>query len=199
MKVTEVKIGNELLLETENGVLSFRYASLGSKEGLVVSNISESDQTIKVRIHSSCVFGEAFHVVECDCSDQLNHALESISNEGGVIIYLFEEGRGVGLQKKIEAIKLQKEKGINTVEAFKALGFQDDERNFELAVAVLNSLYYDREIELITNNPLKVQKVKEAGLKLSDVKNSVHVKNDAIKNYLIEKRDFLGHQIELEE
>src|SRR5580698_7583519 len=127
-----LEIGHGISLETENGIFSFRYASLNSREALIVANILEGENKIKVRIHSSCVFSESFHTIDCDCSDQLNDAIKSIGKEKGVIIYLFEEGRGVGLKKKIEAIRIQKELGLNTAEAFERLGFKSDERSFEL-------------------------------------------------------------------
>jgi len=197
MKQSDFEIGQGVSLETADGLFLFRYASLNSREALIVSNNLDAENKIKVRIHSSCVFSESFHTIDCDCSDQLNDAIKSIGKEKGVIIYLFDEGRGIGLKKKLEAIRIQKELELNTAEAFEKLGFKSDERSFELAIAILKSLYSEKEIELITNNPLKVDKLKEAGIKISSIVKSVHTKNATVKQYLLEKKTFLGHIIEL--
>lgn len=197
MKATNFEVGQEISLETEYGLFSFRYASLNSREALIVSNNPDKENKINVRIQSSCVFSETFHALSCDCSDQLIDSIKLIGKEKGVIIYLFDEGRGVGLKKKIEAIRIQNELGLNTAEAFEKLGFKSDERNFELAISILKNLYSGREIELITNNPLKVEKLRESGINISTIVYSVHSKNETIKNYLLEKKNVLGHIIEL--
>src|SRR6267154_85666 len=116
-----------------------------------------------VRIHSECFTGEVLGSLRCDCNDQLDLAMRAIASEGrGLVIYEHQEGRGIGLMAKLRAYALQDE-GLDTVEANRALGFEDDARDFGLSVAILRELGLDR-VRLLTNNPNKVRALIDGGL-----------------------------------
>lgn len=148
-----------------------------------------------VRIHSSCVFTESFHSELCDCKLQLSKSMELIGQEGrGVIIYSYEEGRGIGLDNKIKAMELERKKGIDTVEAFKQLHFDTDLRNHKDAVKALRELEISNTIRLITDNPHKIQKLKDAGFSVEreEIKYPI---SSRVKKYLRVKKEKLGYFI----
>ncbi len=127
----------------------------------------ELDETepVLVRVHSSCVTGDIFGVYRCDCGDQLHEAMRMVQKEGkGVIIYLNQEGRGIGLYNKMKAYKLQ-EQGRDTVEANVELGFKDDERDYGVGAGMLHALGI-RNLRLITNNPVKKAGLEGYGMKI---------------------------------
>ena len=136
-----------------------------NKDHLVIAfgNLS-SDQPVLARIHSQCITGESFFSMRCDCRFQLTESLEQITNNGsGVIFYLQQEGRGIGLSNKIRAYKLQDE-GMDTVEANHQLGFHEDERNYEIVVSMAEHLNI-KSINLMTNNPKKINALRKNGFK----------------------------------
>ena len=136
-----------------------------------------------VRIHSQCVTGDIFQSLKCDCGEQLNKSLDiMVANDEGIIIYLPQEGRDIGLTNKIRAYKLQ-EDGLDTVDANLTLGFRDDERSYDVAVAILKKLNF-KKINLISNNPNKVKKLKDEGLKVIDVIKLKIRPNKINKNYI---------------
>ena len=144
-----------------------------------------------VRLHSECLTGEVFGSKKCDCGSQLQRALEMISKKGGHLLYLRQEGRGIGLINKIKAYALQ-DKGMNTLEANLHLGFKGDEREYSSAVAVL-SLLNITKVNLITNNPLKLDYLTNAGI---DIVKRIPLIIPALpqnKDYLDIKRDLMGH------
>ena len=145
-----------------------------------------------VRIHSQCVTGDIFHSLKCDCGEQLNQSLDiMVKNEEGMIIYLPQEGRDIGLTNKIRAYKLQ-EDGLDTVDANLTLGFSDDERSYDVAVAILKKLNYSK-INLITNNPKKINKLNEEGLEIVNVIKLKIEPNEINKNYLNTKKIKSNH------
>ncbi len=150
------------------------------------------DEPVLVRVHSSCVTGDIFGSHRCDCGDQLHEAMRMISKEGqGVIIYLNQEGRGIGLYNKMKAYKLQEE-GRDTVEANVELGFKDDERDYGVGAGMLHSLGI-RNIRLITNNPVKKAGLEGYGMKIVE---TIHLEIPSNKHnqfYLETKRDKMGH------
>lgn len=149
---------------------------------------------ILVRMHSECLTGDVFHSLRCDCHDQLNASLDMIAKEeNGVIVYMRQEGRGIGLQNKIKAYKLQDE-GKDTVEANEALGFKPDLRDYGIGAQILLDLGV-RKIKLLTNNPKKVIGLKGYGLEIVERIPIEIPPNENNEKYLKTKRDKLGHLI----
>ena len=125
-----------------------------------------SEDAPLLRIHSQCFTGETLGSLRCDCGDQLAMALQAVADEGrGLVIYEYQEGRGIGLMAKLQAYELQ-DAGIDTVEANHALGFKADYRDFSLPAAILRNLRV-RQVRLLTNNPRKVHALADAGIELS--------------------------------
>ncbi len=154
------------------------------------NNYSNSIPT--VRIHSQCVTGDIFHSLKCDCGEQLNKSIDiMVENGEGILIYLPQEGRDIGLTNKIRAYKLQ-EDGLDTVDANLTLGFRDDERSYDVAVAILKKLNL-MKINLITNNPNKVKMLNKEGLQ---VLNTIKLKikpNLINREYLNTKKNKSNH------
>lgn len=148
-----------------------------------------------LRIHSECMTGDVFSSKKCDCGEQLHEAMKLIAAQNGVLIYLRQEGRGIGLINKIKAYQLQ-EKGLNTIEANTHLGFESDARQYEVAIEILKDLAIN-QIKLITNNPDKIIALEKAGFEvLERVAIQSHTNTDNY-NYLETKKLFMGHLIEL--
>ncbi len=146
------------------------------------------------RIHSECLTGDALFSVKCDCGPQLQAAMQAVQKEGrGVIVYLRQEGRGIGLINKIRAYRLQ-DQGLDTVEANVALGLPVDARDFTLAKQIYDYLNI-REVKLLTNNPEKIQTLKDSGINVVE-RIALHVgENVENERYLHTKADKLGHLI----
>ncbi len=146
------------------------------------------------RIHSECLTGDALFSVKCDCGPQLQAAMQAVQKEGrGVIVYLRQEGRGIGLINKIRAYRLQ-DQGLDTVEANVALGLPVDARDFTLAKQIYDYLNI-REVRLLTNNPEKIQTLKDSGINVIE-RIALHVgENVENERYLHTKADKLGHLI----
>ena len=164
---------------------------------LVMGNIhDESDPAPLVRMHSSCFTGDLISSLRCDCGDQLNQALAAIASEGrGVLVYLPQEGRGIGLAQKIRAYALQ-EKGLDTVEANHALGFKADMRDYGVGIQILKDLGL-RRIRLLTNNPKKTEAFNLRGfdLTVTDQVPLISKANEYNATYLATKRDKMGHSL----
>ncbi len=144
-----------------------------------------------VRLHSECLTGEAFHSSRCDCGAQLDEAMRRIADEGGAVVYLRQEGRGIGLFEKVRAYTLQ-DRGMDTLEANLALGHGADERRFGTAAAVLKAAGYTR-VRLLTNNPDKVDALERAGIEVVE-RLPLHVgQTDSNRFYLTTKFERMGH------
>jgi GTP cyclohydrolase II len=145
-----------------------------------------------VRVHSECFTGEVLHSLKCDCREQLDYALRAITAEaGGIVIYLRQEGRGIGLGNKIRAYALQEEHGADTVDANRLLGFEDDLRRYHVATAILAQLEIG-SVRLLTNNPLKVEALRAEGVEVERV--AMHIEpGEQNQGYLHTKRDRMGH------
>ena len=158
---------------------------------ITIGNIPKSDPVL-ARIHSQCITGESFFSLRCDCRFQLSESLKRISEKGsGIIFYLQQEGRGIGLSNKIRAYKLQDD-GFDTVEANHQLGFHEDERNYEIVSAMANHLKI-KSLDLMTNNPKKIDAIKKSGLKINKRIPIKSKSNDHNKSYLSTKAKKLGH------
>jgi len=154
-------------------------------------------EALPTRLHSECLTGDVMGSLRCDCRDQLEVALRKISTlERGVILYMRQEGRGIGLINKIKAYALQ-DRGLDTVEANLALGFRDDERDYAVAAHMLTSLNVS-SIRLMTNNPKKIHELEQLGIKVSDRIPHVIPANEWDRFYLETKATRSGHLIEFE-
>jgi GTP cyclohydrolase II len=152
---------------------------------------------VPARLHSECLTGDALGSLRCDCRDQLEVALCRLSTmPRGVLLYLRQEGRGIGLRNKIRAYQLQ-DRGLDTVEANRALGFRDDERDYQIAAHMLASLNID-SIQLMTNNPDKIAQLQRYGVKIAKRIPHVIAPNEFNRAYLLTKAVRSGHQIQFD-
>lgn len=175
-------------------LIPFRQKSNGLEHVALVKGEWKKDEPILVRVHSSCATGDIFGSYRCDCGPQLHKAMEMIENEGrGVIVYLNQEGRGIGLMNKMKAYKLQ-ENGMDTVEANLCLGFKADERDYGVGASILHELGVTK-MRLMSNNPLK--RVGLEGYGLTIVENvPVEIQpNKYNRFYLHTKKDRMGHEL----
>src|SRR5207244_1178499 len=153
-------------------------------------------EPVLVRMHSECLTGDVLHSAKCDCGPQLEYAMKQVAEAGkGVIAYMRQEGRGIGLLNKLKAYKLQQEEGLDTVEANKRLGFAPDLRHFGIGAQILHDLGV-RDIRLLTNNPRKVIGLEGYGLRIVErvpiqIPPGVHN-----RDYLQTKKDKLGHLLD---
>ena len=164
-----------------------------TKDHLVISlGDLTSKKPILARIHSQCITGESLFSLRCDCRFQLTEALKQIAeNDSGAIFYLQQEGRGIGLSNKIRAYKLQDE-GLDTVEANHQLGFHEDERNYAIVASMAKHLQI-KSLDLLTNNPKKIDALKKMGLTINKRVPILSKSNDYNKKYLNTKAKKLGH------
>ena len=163
----------------------------GEHAALIVGNWSPDDAVL-VRVHSECLTGDAFGSLKCDCGEQLDMALRMIFENGsGALIYLRQEGRGIGLHNKIRAYALQDD-GMDTIEANVALGFQPDERKYDLAVQIMKDLGINR-VQLVTNNPHKMAGISGLGVEVAGRVSLTVPPNDSNEQYMRTKREHMGH------
>lgn len=165
----------------------------GDKEHLaVIAGDVQGAEDLLVRVHSECLTGEVLHSLKCDCRDQLDLALERIQAAGkGAVLYLRQEGRGIGLGNKIRAYAKQEE-GLDTVDANLALGFEDDQRGYQMAADMLRDLGVE-SVALMTNNPRKVEGLESGGVKVSRREPHEVEAHEHNREYLKTKQDRLGH------
>jgi len=159
-----------------------------------VAENTDFSKTVNVRFHSECITGEIFHSKKCECGQQLDAAMKYMSENGGMIIYLRQEGRNIGIINKLRAYALQ-EKGFDTVEANLKLGLPADGRNFDVAVEMLKILNV-KEINLLTNNPDKLRSLENSGIILNHRVPLEIESNDVNESYLSKKKDYFGHLLE---
>lgn len=187
--------GTEVKLPTEYGdfmLTPFIQKSNGLEHVALTTGKLDDGEPVLVRVHSSCVTGDIFGSHRCDCGEQLHEAMRMISKEGrGVIIYLNQEGRGIGLYNKMKAYKLQEE-GRDTVEANVELGFKDDERDYGIGAGMLYSLGI-KDIRLITNNPVKKTGLEGYGMSITETIHLEIPSNKYNQFYMETKRDKMGH------
>ncbi|MGN1387708.1 MAG: GTP cyclohydrolase II, partial [Bacillus sp. (in: firmicutes)] len=163
---------------------------------LVKGDIPE-DEPVLVRIHSACLTGDIFHSKRCDCGPQLERALEIIEDKGsGVILYMDQEGRGIGLLNKLRAYELQ-EQGFDTVEANEMLGFPAELRNYAISAQILKDLGIQK-VKLLTNNPEKIEALIDYGIEVVDripLEMKAEIEN---RHYLCTKKEKMGHMLSIE-
>jgi 3,4-dihydroxy 2-butanone 4-phosphate synthase / GTP cyclohydrolase II len=175
-------------------LVDFKQKNSGEQHLALVKGAWEKDEPVLVRVHSSCVTGDVLHSLRCDCGDQLEAAMKMVNAEGkGVVIYMNQEGRGIGLANKLKAYKLQEE-GKDTVEANLALGFKNDERDYGVGAQILRHLGVSK-IRLISNNPRKRAGLLGYGLEIVENVPIEIASNPHNEFYLKTKRDKLGHEI----
>lgn len=192
-----IERGEEVQLPTAHGsfrLIPFLQKSNGVEHIALIKGEWEPEETVLVRVHSSCATGDIFGSLRCECGDQLHKAMDLIENEGkGVIVYIQQEGRGIGLMNKIKAYKLQ-EQGIDTVDANIHLGFDPDERDYGVGAQILCSLGI-RKMRLLTNNPVKRVGLEGYGLKVVESIPIVIKSNPFNEVYMRTKRDRMGHSL----
>lgn len=192
-----IERGEEVDLPTQWGhfkLIPFRQKSNGLEHIALVKGEWKAGDEVLVRVHSSCATGDIFGSCRCDCGSQLHKAMEMVEAEGrGAIVYLSQEGRGIGLMNKIKAYKLQEE-GLDTIEANIKLGFRPDERDYGVGASILNALGVTR-MRLMTNNPTKRAGLEGYGLSISEIVPIVIAPNEYNAQYLATKRSEMGHWI----
>ncbi|MCP4746414.1 MAG: bifunctional 3,4-dihydroxy-2-butanone-4-phosphate synthase/GTP cyclohydrolase II [Desulfobacteraceae bacterium] len=159
----------------------------------------DTGEPVLVRMHSECMTGDIFGSLRCDCGDQLHHAMSMMEKEGkGVIVYLRQEGRGIGLVNKLKAYALQTEKGLDTVEANRRLGFEDDLRDYGIGAQILRNLGV-RKMRLLTNNPKKMAGLQGYGLSIAEQIPIQVSPNEHNRCYLECKKLKMGHNLQLDD
>lgn len=198
-KETTIEVGVEVDLPTIYGhfrLIPFRQTSNGQEHMALIKGHWEEGEPILVRVHSSCATGDILGSRRCDCGEQLHRSMEMIEKEGkGVVIYMQQEGRGIGLMNKIAAYKLQEE-GYDTVDANVHLGFKPDERDYGCGAQMLRHLGIQK-MKLMTNNPTKRVGLEAYGLEIVENVPIEIMPNKYDKKYLETKRDRMGHTLHL--
>jgi len=190
----EFKVGANSNIDAE--LLSFHGLNTEKEHVAVIFKSADTTQnTPLVRMHSECLTGDVFHSSRCDCGEQLDETINRMGESGGIILYLRQEGRGIGLYNKIDAYRLQSE-GMNTYEANNHLGFGDDLRDFTEAAQMLSALGI-KKIRLVTNNPKKIKDLQSFGIEIEEVVNtSAHLKSGN-ESYLQAKVSHGKHDLDL--
>jgi GTP cyclohydrolase II len=192
------KIESDAYLPTESG--NFRVSVTpdenGMEHALLYVDGFEGSENPLIRIHSECLTGDAFGSMKCDCGPQLKKSMKLIEQEGaGAIVYLRQEGRGIGLESKIQAYALQ-DKGYDTLDANLALGHPADARDYSIAAKMLKKKGI-KNVRLMTNNPLKIKGLVDNGIEVSDRVSHITGLSDENKEYLKTKSSRMGHLIDL--
>ncbi|HNY56094.1 MAG TPA: bifunctional 3,4-dihydroxy-2-butanone-4-phosphate synthase/GTP cyclohydrolase II [Chitinophagales bacterium] len=190
----------EVKMPTKYGdfkLIAYKQLSSNEEHFALVKGEWEKDEPVMVRVHSSCITGDILGSLRCDCGDQLHNAMKMVEKEGkGVILYMMQEGRGIGFMNKLKAYKLQEE-GMDTVDANLALGFKADQRDFGIGAQILRDLNVTK-MKLITNNPKKRAALKGYGLEIVENVPIQTVPNEYNQKYLDTKRDKMGHELNKE-
>lgn len=199
-KESIVEKGEEVDMPTEHGhfrLIPFRQKSNGLEHAALIKGEWNNDEPVLVRVHSSCMTGDIFGSQRCDCGSQLHEAMKLIDKEGkGVIVYLNQEGRGIGLMNKMRAYKLQEE-GMDTVDANLCLGFKADERDYGVGAEILRKIGVHK-MRLITNNPVKRIGLESYGLTITENVSIEIEPNRYNSRYLHTKAERMGHTLHFE-
>ena len=198
-KESIVEKGEEVDMPTDNGhfrLIPFRQKSNGQEHLALIKGTWKPDDAVLVRVHSSCMTGDILGSKRCDCGEQLHKAMQMIEQEGrGVIVYMQQEGRGIGLMNKIAAYKLQEE-GLDTVDANVHLGFKPDERDYGCGAQILRLLGVQK-MRLMTNNPVKRVGLEAYGLEIVENVPIETTPNPYNLRYLQTKKERMGHTLHL--
>lgn len=198
-KESIIDVGEEVEMPTQYGsfhLIPFRQQSNGLEHMALVKGTWSTDEPILVRVHSSCATGDIFGSQRCDCGEQLHKSMQLIEKEGkGVVIYMQQEGRGIGLMNKIAAYKLQEE-GYDTVDANIHLGFKPDERDYGCGAQMLRHLGV-RKMRLLTNNPVKRVGLEAYGLEITEIVPIETTPNKYNEHYLKTKQNRMGHTLHI--
>ena len=198
---TLVRKEEEVFLPTRWGnfqLIAYTQLDNGNTHMVLKKGEWKEDEPILVRVHSSCATGDIFGSCKCDCGDQLHHAMEMIEKEGkGLIAYMSQEGRGIGLVNKLKAYHLQ-EMGLDTVDANLKLGFKADERDYGIGAQILRDQHVTK-MRLITNNPVKRTGLEGYGLEVTEIVPIVIEPNKYNERYLKTKQDRMGHKLGIKE
>ena len=157
----------------------------------LIAEGTDLSKPVNVRFHSECITGEVFHSKKCECGQQLAAAMKYMQQHGGIIVYLRQEGRNIGIINKLKAYSLQ-EQGLDTVQANLELGLPADDRNFSSAIEILHQLGV-KQINLLTNNPDKLKFVEDSDIQLLERIPLQIEANENSKDYLQTKKDYFGH------
>lgn len=185
----------ESLLPTLWG--TFRIFAYGKSETdthpqvVMISEHLDTNKPVLLRIHSECMTGDLFGSLRCDCGEQLHEALRRIAKEGGLVIYLRQEGRGIGLTNKLKAYNLQ-DQGLNTAEANTHLGFEVDARSYQMAIDILQDLGIS-QVRLLTNNPEKLSALESSPIEVVGREPLVISPKEENEAYLETKKKLMGH------
>jgi len=192
-----IERGEEVMLPTQFGdfkIVPFKQKSNGAEHVALIKGNWEPNEPICTRVHSSCMTGDIFGSLRCECGDQLHESMRMIEKAGkGVIVYMMQEGRGIGLLNKIAAYKLQDE-GLDTVDANLHLGFKADERDYGVGAQILSNLGVTK-MKLLTNNPVKRVGLEGYGLEVTEIISIEIAPNEHNQRYMKTKRDRMGHHL----
>ena len=196
---TLIRREQEVFLPTRWGnfqLIAYTQLDNGTTHMVLRKGEWEADEPVLVRVHSSCATGDIFGSCKCDCGDQLHHAMEMIDAEGkGLVVYMSQEGRGIGLVNKLKAYHLQ-EMGLDTVDANLQLGFKADERDYGIGAQILRDQQVTK-MRLITNNPVKRTGLEGYGLEVTEIIPIVIEPNKYNERYLKTKQDRMGHELHM--
>ena len=196
-KESLIERGEEVVLPTRWGdfrIVPFRQKSNGVEHVALIKGNWEANEPVLARVHSSCMTGDIFGSLRCECGDQLHKSMELVDKEGkGVIVYMMQEGRGIGLLNKIAAYKLQ-DQGLDTIDANLHLGFKADERDYGVGAQILSNLGV-KKMKLLTNNPVKRVGLEGFGLEVVEIIPLEVEPNEHNQKYMKTKRDRMGHHL----
>ncbi len=195
MPMSNAKISTQVFLPSDFGQFDIQAVESEFEyfPHIIIKSKNEILGPCLLRIHSECFTGDVLGSQRCDCAYQLHSSLKLIDKEGGMLIYLRQEGRGIGLHHKLEAYALQ-DQGLDTMEANKVLGFESDERDYSIVVDILKRKNISH-VKLISNNPQKINFLKNNGIQVDAIIPIIKESDNYNRKYLETKRDKMGHKI----
>lgn len=197
MNKSKIKKQAEVPIPTRYGTFQTIAYALSKDDPMphivLINPETDFSQPINVRVHSECMTGDLFGSFRCECGEQLRQSMDYIGQNGGLLIYLRQEGRGIGIINKLHAY-IKQDEGFDTAEANKVLGFGYDDRTYEDAITILEDLEIDK-INLLTNNPDKIEALESCNIKIVDRIPVIIKERNENAGYLKTKRDFFGHDL----